>query len=277
METKVVWVTGASSGIGKAIAKQLVLDGYIVYASARRAEKMDDLKALGANILPLDVTDEKRAQDCYAKIAKTHGGVDVLVNNAGFALTGAVEDVPIDQARAEFDVNVFGASRLTALCLPYMRKKRCGRIISISSIGGKIFSPMTGWYFASKHAIEALSKCLRLEVRPFGIDVVVIRPGLIASELSDKTIDALESISYGGAYADLSARVTRLMNGYKPLESDPMVVAKAVSRAIRVKRPKQAYAVGRFAKLSLFAFWLIPERWMTGVMNGFSKKKKGDG
>ncbi len=271
MENKVIWVTGASSGIGKAIAKRMVEDGCIVYASARRADKMADLADMGAHILPLDVTDEKQAKACYAVIKKAHGGVDVLVNGAGMALNGAVEDVPIEKAKAEFDVNVFGASRLTQLCLPDMRAKGRGRIISISSIGGKIFSPMTGWYFASKYAIEALAKCLRLEVAPFGIDVVVIRPGLIASELSDITVSEMDRISGEGAYADLSHRVGKLMNGYKPLESDPKVVASAVSRAVKARRPKLSYAVGRFAKISLLAYAVIPERWMTWLMTTFSK------
>ncbi len=271
MENKVIWVTGASSGIGKAIAKRLIEDGYFVYASARRAEKMADLEALGAHVLPLDVTDEAKAKACYETIKKSHGGVDVLVNGAGLALNGAVEDVPMDKAKAEFEVNVFGSSRLTALCLPDMRAKGKGRIINISSIGGKIFSPMTGWYFASKYAIEALAKCLRLEVAPFGIDVVVIRPGLIASELSDITINEMNRISKDGAYAGLSDRVAKLMNGYKSLESDPKVVANAVSKVIRAKRPRYTYAVGRFAKISLLAYALIPERWMTILMNTFSK------
>lgn len=272
METKVIWVTGASSGIGKAIAIRMIKDGYTVYASARRAGKMEDLRAMGAYILPLDVTDEKRARICYDTIKRAHGGVDVLVNNAGFALNGAIEDVPIKAAKAEFDVNVFGASRLTALCLPEMRKKGRGTIISISSIGGKIFSPLTGWYFASKYAIEALAKCLRLEVARFGIRVVVIRPGLIASELSDRTTGELARIAEGGAYIDISDRVARLMNGYKKLESAPEVVGKAVSRAVKARRPRHSYAVGRFAKLSLLAYRLIPERWMTGLMNMISKK-----
>ena len=271
MERKVIWITGASSGIGKAIARQMLLDGHIVYASARRTERMEDLKAMGAYILPLDVTDDEASRACFDTIKKTYGGVDVLVNNAGFALNGAVEDVPIETAKAEFDVNVFGSSRLAALCLPAMREKGQGTIIAISSIGGRIFSPMTGWYFASKYAVEAIAKCLRVEVKRFGVDVVVVRPGLIASELSDKTIDALNSVSKGGAYADVGARVARLMNGYKKLESDPKVVGKAVSRAVKAKRPRHTYAVGRFAKLSLLAYELIPERWMSGMMAGFTK------
>jgi len=271
MKRLVVWVTGASSGIGKAIAKRMVEDGYTVYVSARRADKMTDLAAAGAKVLPLDVTDEKAAKVAFTAIKSAHACVDVLVNCAGYALNGSVEDVPIADAKAEFDVNVFGSATLTRLCLPAMREKGSGKIINISSIGGKIFSPLTGWYFASKYAIEALAKSLRLEVKPFGVQVVVIRPGLIASELSDKSTEALKQVAQGGAYEATSSKVAKLMAGYKDLESDPKVVARAVSRAVKAKRPRYTYAVGRFAKITLLAYAIIPERWMTGLMAMFSK------
>ncbi|MEX1308134.1 MAG: oxidoreductase [Eubacteriales bacterium] len=270
MTKKVIWVTGASSGIGKAIAKKMLEDGHIVYASARRAEKMADLKEAGAWVLPLDITDEAQAKKASEAIQKAHGGVDVLVNCAGFALNGSVEDVPIKQAKGEFDVNVFGSAGMTQLCLPYMREKGAGKIINISSIGGKIYSPLTGWYFASKYAIEALSKCLRVEVKRFGIDVVVIRPGLIASELSDITTETLIKTAKGGAYEATSDKVAKMMNGYKNMESDPSVIAKAVSRAVKAKRPRYVYAVGKFAKISLLAYAILPVRWMTNIMGRFS-------
>lgn len=261
----VALVTGASAGIGKATALHLLKDGLTVYAAARRMEKMQDLKEMGVHVLKMDVTDKQSVDTAFKCISKAHGGVDVLVNNAGVAEHGAVEDVSIDQAKAEFGVNLFGAAYLIDLCLPHMRKNRYGKIINVTSIAGRIFAPMTGWYFSSKYALEGLSKCLRIEAKSFSIDVVIIEPGLISSEMTDITISNLIKNSGKGEYSALAKFIGNFMNSYKSIESSPDVVARAISRAVKLKHPKHRYAVGRFAKLALFLFWLVPDRLLTKI------------
>ncbi len=170
-------MTGASSGIGEATAIKLQSLGYTVYAAARRVERMQPLAAAGMHILPLDVTDDASLQQAVTTIMTQSGRIDVLVNNAGYGSYGAVEDVPTDEARAQFEVNVFGAVRLTQLLLPHMRAQRSGTIINITSMGGKMHTPAgRPRYHGTKFALEAISDCLRMEVQPFGIDVVVIEP-----------------------------------------------------------------------------------------------------
>lgn len=261
----VALVTGASAGIGKATALRLLKDGLTVYAAARRMEKMQDLKEKGVHVLKMDVTDKQSIEAALSIIQKAHGGVDVLVNNAGVAEHGAVEDVSIDKAKAEFDVNLFGAVYLIDLCLPHMRQNRYGKIINVTSIAGRIFAPMTGWYFSSKYALEGLSKCLRIEAKSFGIDVVIIEPGLISSEMADITISNLIRNSGNGEYSASAKFIGKFMNSYKPIESSPDVVARAISRAVKSKHPKHRYAVGRFAKLSLLLFWVVPDRLLTKI------------
>src|ERR1700712_5218897 len=179
---KVILVTGASAGMGKEFAKELLKDGHIVYGAARRTEKMEDIRQLGVKVLEMDVTDEQSMIKGVDTIIKAEGKIDVLVNNAGFGSYGPLEDVPIEDARYQLEVNVFGAARLIQLVLPSMRKHHWGRIINISSVGGKITTPFGGWYHASKFALEGMSDTLRKEVEPFGIDVVVIEPGGVKSD-----------------------------------------------------------------------------------------------
>ena len=177
--------------MGKEMARHLFQDGNIVYGAARRVEKMDDIKQLGVKILAMDVTDEASMLAGIETIIKAEGRIDVLINNAGFGSYGAIEDVPISDARYQLEVNVFGAARLTQLVLPHMRQQRSGKIINISSIGGKFAAALGGWYHASKFALEALSDSLRNEVKQFGIDVVVIEPGGIKSEWSNIAIEKI--------------------------------------------------------------------------------------
>jgi len=201
---KTALVTGASSGIGKAIAEQLIKDGLSVIVAARRVDRMDDLKAMGAHPIALDVSKEESIAAAVEEIVRTHGGVDVLVNNAGFALYGAVEDMPLDEARYQFDVNLFGPARLTQLLLPHMRERRSGTIVNITSMGGKIYTPLGAWYHASKHALEGWSDCLRLELSPFGIDVVVVEPGIIRTEFGHVLEGPMMKFSGEGAYATMA-------------------------------------------------------------------------
>src|SRR5437879_11777956 len=170
MAAKVALVTGASSGIGASAARKLHDLGYVVYGAARRVERMKDLADAGIEVLPMDVTDQESMRDGVRRIIDAHGRIDVLVNNAGYGSYGAIEDVPLDEARAQFEVNVFGAAALIQLVTPHMRAQGSGRIINISSMGGKIYTPFGGWYHGTKFALEALSDSLRNELRPFGID-----------------------------------------------------------------------------------------------------------
>ena len=179
MTNTTVLITGASSGIGKETAKQLLTKGYTVYAAARRLEKMDDLKEIGCIPLKMDITKEDDIRAVVERICEERGGVDILINNAGFGTQGSIEETSLDDARYQFDVNLFGLARLTQLVLPYMRENRFGKIINISSVGGKIYVPLGGWYHATKHALEGWSDCLRTEVQRFGIDVVIVEPGAI--------------------------------------------------------------------------------------------------
>jgi NAD(P)-dependent dehydrogenase (short-subunit alcohol dehydrogenase family) len=182
MNSKVALVTGASSGIGEATALRLKALGYTVYAAARRVDRMRPLADAGVQVLAMDVTDDASMQAGIEEMVRRSGRIDVLVNNAGYGSYGAVEDVPLAEGRAQFDVNVFGAVRLIQLAVPHMRSQRSGTIINITSMGGKIHTPLGAWYHGTKFALEAISDCLRLELRPFGIDVVIIEPGGIKTE-----------------------------------------------------------------------------------------------
>jgi short-subunit dehydrogenase len=252
--SKIALVTGASSGMGKEIAKILIQDGLTVIVAARRVEKMDDLKRLGAHPIALDISSEASITDLVDEITKTYGGVDVLVNNAGFGLYGAIEDVPMEEARYQFDVNLFGLARLTQLLLPFMREKRAGKIINMSSMGGQVYTPLGGWYHASKHALEGWSDCLRIELSQFGIDVVVIQPGAIKTNFGDVMEDQLTKFSGVGAYKRLVQALVKSLaeNFEKGGASSPQVITDLVSKAIKSNRPKTRYVAGRYAKPMLF-------------------------
>lgn len=250
--TKVVLVTGASSGMGKAFATALIGEGMTVYATARRVEPMADLASLGAIALKMDVTDEHEVRAAVERIERQHGGVDVLINNAAaIGLHGAMEETSLDEARDQFEVNLFGMARLTQLVLPLMRARRSGRIINISSMGGKIYTPLGSWYHATKHAVEGWSDCLRLELRPFDIDVVIIEPGAIATHPVDDLMAPMLTRSGSGPYSEMALAVA---NAAKASEergggSDPQVIVRLVLRAILARKPRTRYAGGRYANL----------------------------
>ena len=253
-QKKTALVTGASSGMGKEIAKRLIKDGFQVYAAARGVEKMADLETLGAMTLRLDISKEAEIQAAADAILQQTGGVDVLVNNAGFGLYGPVEDIPIDEARYQFEVNVFGPARLTQLLLPAMRKKGSGTIVNITSMGGKIYSLLGSWYHATKHALEGWSDCLRLELAPLGIKVVIVEPGLIETAFGDVLSDALLKRTGSGAYKKLIEGVAKsTKDAYtKGRGSDPGVIAEVVSKAVRAKHPRTRYVAGKYAGPMLF-------------------------
>jgi NAD(P)-dependent dehydrogenase (short-subunit alcohol dehydrogenase family) len=251
---KTALVTGASSGMGKAIARQLIADGFQVYVAARQIDKMKDLALLGARTLRMDISRDEDIQAAVNAILSEVDAIDVLVNNAGFGLYGPVEEIGMDEARYQFEVNVFGAARLTQLLLPAMRKKKAGIIVNITSMGGKIYTPLGAWYHATKHALEGWSDCLRLELAEFGIRVVVIEPGLIETGFGDVASDSLLKRSGNGAYGNLVQAVTkatRITYG-QGSNTAPEVIARVVSSAVKARRPKTRYVAGKYAKPMIF-------------------------
>lgn len=255
-----VLITGASSGIGKEAAKRLVKEGYIVYAAARRVELMRDLEDMGAVVLKMDVTSEEDVAAGVDRINAERGGTDILINNAGFGLYGAMEDISLDEVRYQFEVNLFGLARLTQLVLPYMREQGEGKIVNISSVGGKIYTPLGSWYHATKHALEGWSDCLRFELHHFGIDVIIVQPGFIRTDFGDVALGPLLERSGDSAYSDIVKRMTDRMGSFESGGSPPSVIADTIVKAIRAKRPKTRYASGQFAKPLLFLRRLISDR-----------------
>ncbi|HEY2580380.1 MAG TPA: oxidoreductase [Mucilaginibacter sp.] len=263
---KVILVTGASAGMGKEFAKHLLQDGHIVYGAARRLDKMEDIKKLGIKVLEMDVTNDAAMVKGIDTIIKQEGRIDVLINNAGFGSYGAIEDVSIDEAKYQLDVNVFGAARLAQLVIPHMRDQHFGKIINISSIGGKITTPFGGWYHASKFALEALSDSMRNEVEQFGIDVVVIEPGGVKSEWGNIAMDNLIKTSGDSVYGSLAKKIVNTLKAADNKLADPIVIVKLVQEAIGAKKPKTRYSGGYMAKLALFMRKILPDRTFDKVM-----------
>jgi NAD(P)-dependent dehydrogenase (short-subunit alcohol dehydrogenase family) len=259
---KTVLITGASSGIGEAAALHLAELGYTVYAGARRLERMSDLVDRGIRTKTVDVTDDASMTALVEAIIAETGRIDVLVNNAGYGLYGALEDVPIEEARRQFDVNLFGLARLTQLVLPQMRQQHDGYIVNVSSMGGKIWEPLGSWYHASKFAVEGLSDSLRVEVAEFGIKVVIIQPGTIRSEWSGIAADQLEASSASTPYARQAKLVGAGLRGVDQmrLASGPEVVAEAIAKAVQSPRPRTRYVVGGGARGILLAERMLPDR-----------------
>jgi NAD(P)-dependent dehydrogenase (short-subunit alcohol dehydrogenase family) len=268
--TKTALVTGASSGIGEATARALAERGYTVYGAARRVERMGGLADAGVRTLKLDVTDDDAVVAAVDQIVSETGRIDVLVNNAGYGSYGALEDVPMSEAKYQFEVNIFGLARLTQLVLPHMRAQRSGYVVNVASVGGKIYEPLGSWYHATKFALEGLSDSLRLEVARFGIRVVVIEPGAIATEWSAIAAENLLKSSGDTAYAELardSAAVLNMTDGNPRLASPPSVVANAIVKAVSARRPRPRYAVGGGAKPVLLLRAALPDRAFDAVIS----------
>ncbi len=259
---KTALITGASSGIGEETARGLLSAGYTIYAGARRVDRMQPLAAAGARLLALDVTDDESMIAAVNTILEETGRIDVLVNNAGYGSYGSLEEVPLDEARRQFNVNIFGLARLTQLVLPTMRAQRSGRIINVSSVGGKFGEPFGCWYHATKFAVEGLSDSLRMELHPFGIDVVVIEPGAILTEWNGIARDGLMKYSGDGPYRDgARAHVKMLASADQgSLPSPPSVVAKTIVEAAQARKPKTRYATGGGAKGVLFLRRILSDR-----------------
>jgi len=259
---KTALVTGASSGIGAATAVKLCELGFTVYGAARRLDRLEAFEAAGVRPLELDLTDDVSMRDGVERAVEATGRIDVLVNNAGYGAYGAVEDVPPEEARRQLEVNVLGAARLAQLVLPHMRARRSGTIVNVTSMGGRLHTPLGGWYHAAKFALEGLSDCLRLETRPFGIDVVVVEPGAIRTEWGAIAAGHLERISGGGAYATQARAVASALAGAAGggRGSSPEVVADTIARAVTAARPRTRYVVGFGARPLLFARRVLPDR-----------------
>jgi NAD(P)-dependent dehydrogenase (short-subunit alcohol dehydrogenase family) len=240
-------ITGCSSGIGAATARRLAQHGHLVYATARRPETLGSLAALGCTTLGLDVTDERSMTAAVDRIVLEHGRVGALVNNAGYGEYGAVEDVSLERMRRQFETNVFGLARMCQLVLPSMRAAGKGRIVNIGSMGGRLTFPYGGYYHASKHAVEALSDALRYEARPFGVQVVLFEPGLIATEFGGTVSHTLDDAT--GASSPYVAGAKRMnamigaMYRNRLLSVRPERVAKAIEKAVTRRRPHSRIVV----------------------------------
>lgn len=267
---RVAIVTGASSGIGEATARRLHELGFTVHAGARRLDRMAGLAALGIHVHSLDVTDDDSMRAFVDAVTTTSGRVDVLVNNAGYGSFGAIEEVPIEEARRQFEVNVFGLARMTQLVLPGMRAAKSGCIINVGSMGSHIWEPFGGWYHATKFAVTGLSHSLRAETRRFRIRVVLIEPGAIATEWGQIAVDTLTETKQRGGYEPLASQIAAGLSAMErmPGISGPEVVADAIGRAAVARRPKTRYPVGGGAKPMLVLNAVLPDRaWDVVITN----------
>ena len=272
---KVILLTGASSGIGYDTAVALAQQGHKVYAAARRVDRMEPLREYGIVPLKMDVTDEESMKTGVKTLLDAEGRIDVLINNAGYGYFGAVENVPMDDARNQLEVNVFGLARLCQLVLPTMRAQHSGRIINTASVAGRAVFYYGGWYHVSKYAVESLSDALRMELKPFGIDVVIIEPGAIKTNWGIIAADHLTETSKGTAYEDTGTMMANnLRNMYlSNMISDPAVVRKAIVRAVNARRPCTRYRIGRMANAIVFFHWLLPTRWWDAFLRLMGKRK----
>jgi NAD(P)-dependent dehydrogenase (short-subunit alcohol dehydrogenase family) len=270
MVSRAVLITGCSSGIGWATAERLAKSGRTVYATARNVEAIAPLRGHGCRVLPLDVTEEESMRRAVEEVERVEGAIGMLINNAGYSQSGAIEEVPMEKVRRQFETNVFGLARMCQLVLPGMRAQSFGRIVNLSSMGGRLTFPGAGFYHATKHAVEAISDALRFEVRGFGVEVVVIEPGLIRTGFADTAVDSMgEDAPKGGGHGPYSrfdagvARATRQSYEKGPLArlgGGPEVVAETIERAISAERPRARYTVTPSAKLLISARRLLPDR-----------------
>jgi NAD(P)-dependent dehydrogenase (short-subunit alcohol dehydrogenase family) len=283
--SKAVLITGCSSGIGRATALRLARSGWTVYASARRPESIADLADAGCRTLALDVTEESSMRAAVEEVERAEGAVGVLINNAGYSQSGAIETVPLDAVRRQFETNVFGLVRLTQLVLPKMRAQRWGKIVNVGSMGGRLSVPGGGHYHATKHALEAISDALRFELRGFGIDVILLEPGLITTEFGEAATASMaenqaQSAEHGGdPYATFNATVGAVTKGaydgpMRFLGGGPDRVAKVIERALRRRRPPARITITPSAKLTIASRRLFSDRaWDAAMRRQFPQPK----
>jgi NAD(P)-dependent dehydrogenase (short-subunit alcohol dehydrogenase family) len=286
MGRRSVLITGCSSGIGRATARLLAGDErWTVFATARRPETIDDLRGAGCRTLALDVTDEASMRAAVAAVEAEADGVDALVNNAGYSQSGAVEEVPMAAIRLQFETNFFGAVRLAQLVLPAMRRRRWGRIVNVSSMGGRLTFPGGGFYHATKYALEAVSDVLRYEVAPFGVHVVLIEPGLIKTRFGERAQTSVEEhlpAAGESPYARFNKGVADLtVDAYEgslaAFAAEPDAVARKIARALNARRPRTRYVVGASARAALTARRLLPDRlWDRAVGMAYPRPEPGE-
>lgn len=248
---KIIIITGATSGMGLETLKLLAKNGHTVYGTARKKEDFKTIEEAGGKPLQADMNDYESLEKAVETIIKEEGRIDVLDNNAGYGLYGTVEEIPLKDAKNQLEVNLFGLARLTQLVIPHMRAQKSGTIINISSMGGKIYTPFGAWYHASKHALEGFSDCLRLELRHFGIHVVVVEPGSIATPWNDIMRKNLEKYSTSGPYKETAENfIARSERSSKTNEgSPPSIIADVILKIVNARKPKTRYVAGKYAKL----------------------------
>ncbi|QBO35211.1 SDR family NAD(P)-dependent oxidoreductase [Periweissella cryptocerci] len=277
MTKQVVIITGISSGMGRAAALLFNQRNWIVYGGARRIDQMADLAAAGIHVQALDVTDEASTQAIVNRVIADQGRIDVLINNAGYGEYGALEEVTMAKAKAQFDVNVFGLANMTQLVLPTMRAQHSGRIINNSSIGGRVYMPIGGWYHASKHALEVYSDVLRMEVQEFGINVSVIEPGGTATEWADVAMKAGKaSTANTSPYAKYMTAFDQVTTGNTSVPlATPEKIAELMWQAATAKKPKLRYLPGFFERAMVFAARHLPVRtYQALTMSTFKRMMK---
>tara|TARA_A100001388_G_scaffold276748_1_gene265389 strand:+ start:567 stop:1400 length:834 start_codon:yes stop_codon:yes gene_type:complete len=274
---KVILITGTSSGIGKDTALSLIKEGHVVYGAARRLEMMQDIIQAGGHAIKMDILKERNIDEVVNQIVKEQNRIDVLINNAGYGLWGAVETISIPEAKRQFDVNIFGLAYLTKKIIPLMRKQKSGKIINMSSMGGKVYTPFGAWYHATKYALEGWSDCLRIELKSFGIDVILIEPGVIKTEFQDVMMDSTVERSIGTPYEKkLKALEKATQEMYaRGIGSPPSTITKLIIKAINSHNPKRRYVGGLFAKPMLFIKkWFGDKIYEKAIMSQIKKAKK---
>ena len=250
---KVVLITGTALGIGKSTAEYLIDKGHIVYGGDILIEENLYLNDIGGIALEMDVTNQNHIDNAVKKIISEEGRIDVLVNNAGLGVYGAIEDVSMEDIYYQYDVNLFGLARVTKAVLPYMREKESGTIINISSVLGETYGPLAGWYLSTKHALEGWSDALRVELKKFDIDVVIIQPGAINTNFSNVTKTYIDKYRENSPYQHLYGEpITDTGNEILSNQSDPIVIAKVINKAIDARNPKTRYAAGAYSRIGIF-------------------------
>ena len=269
--SKAVLITGCSTGIGRVTAERLLASGWKVTATARRVDTIKDLGEAGARVLPLDVTEEASMTAAVAEVEQAEGAVGVLINNAGYGLQGPVEEFPMDEVRRQFETNVFGLIRMCQLVLPGMRRQGWGRIVNLSSIGGKVTFPGGGLYHGSKYAVEAISDALRFEVRPFGVKVILVEPGTVTTPFGDAALSSIPEMTDSGPYAAFKEGLAGTIKGayegsMSRIAITPEKVAATIEKAITARRPRARYPVGAAARSGIAMKRILPDRALDAVM-----------
>jgi NAD(P)-dependent dehydrogenase (short-subunit alcohol dehydrogenase family) len=259
-QSPVVLITGCSSGIGRATARRFLAAGWRVWATSRDPDDVAELASEGCRTAALDVTDDEQVDHVVAAVVERDGRIDCLVNNAGFGQAGAVEEVPVDQLRAQFEVNVFGPVQLVQAVLPHMRAAESGTVVNVSSLLGRVVYPTRGAYAGSKHALEALSDALRMEVGGFGVDVVLVEPGAVRTGFDDRLRETRETVDDQPVYARLRRVVDTAQRLSERTAMSPDRVADVVFEAAAEAAPKSRYVVGLDARLAILADRLLPAR-----------------